>query len=59
MTEEDRQILLGALTTLGCALTDHSHIWTDGERNIYEQAIKILGVDPGPDLRPLLSDLDE
>jgi hypothetical protein len=38
LREEDRQLVLGALDTLGCALADHSHTWTEGEREIYEQA---------------------
>lgn len=44
LSEDDRQIVLGALDTLGCALADRSHTWTEGEREIYEQALQLLGV---------------
>jgi len=32
----------GALQTLGNALTEHSHQWTEGERAVFEQADDIL-----------------
>ena len=32
------QLMLGALDSLGVALTEHGHMWTVGEREIYEQA---------------------
>lgn len=35
-------LLLGALDSLGVALTEHHHQWTDGERAIYEEAVRIL-----------------
>lgn len=43
LSEEDRQLVLGALDSLGLALTEHGHTWTEGEREIYEQAVAILG----------------
>lgn len=42
MTTENRKLVLGALDTLGSALADHRHQWTDGERAIYEEAVKVL-----------------
>src|SRR5437588_12089858 len=42
ISESDRQIMLGALDSLGVALADHDHEWTVGERTIYEEAIKLL-----------------
>jgi hypothetical protein len=45
MTEGDCQIVIGALDSLGVALTDKKHQWTEGERAIYEKAIEIaLGI---------------
>lgn len=35
-------LVLGALDSLGIALTQHGHVWTVGERAIYEAAIEIL-----------------
>jgi hypothetical protein len=40
MTNEEIQLVIGALDTLGTALSDHGHVWTDGERAIYEEAIE-------------------
>ena len=42
ISEGDRQIIVGALDSLGVALADHDHEWTVGERTIYEEAIKLL-----------------
>jgi hypothetical protein len=42
MTEGDCQIVIGALDSLGVALTDKKHQWTEGERAIYEKAIEIV-----------------
>lgn len=42
ISEGDRQIVVGALDSLGVALADHDHEWTVGERTIYEEAIKFL-----------------
>ena len=44
MNAIEKQIVIGALDTLGLALTDHSHEWTNGERAIYEEAIAALGI---------------
>jgi hypothetical protein len=38
----DDSLVLGALDSLGVALTNHNHQWTDGERAIYEEAAGIL-----------------
>lgn len=48
LTEDDRQIILGALDSLASALADHAHTWTDGERAIYEQACRLLGATADP-----------
>ena len=42
MAEADRQLVLGALDSLGVALAEHDHEWTVGERTIYEEAIKVI-----------------
>lgn len=44
MSDEDKQLILGALDSLGVALAGHHHVWTDGERAIYEEAVQLLGV---------------
>jgi hypothetical protein len=45
MTEGDCRIVIGALDSLGVALADKKHQWTEGERAIYEKAIEIaLGI---------------
>lgn len=46
ITETDKQILLGALDTLGTALASHNHTWSTGERTIYEEATKIVAAEP-------------
>lgn len=43
MTDEDKFLILGALDSLGTALAEYDHVWTDGEREIYEQACALLG----------------
>ena len=42
ISESDRQLILGALDSLGVSLADHDHEWTVGERTIYEEAINLL-----------------
>lgn len=42
MSEEDKNIILGALDSLAVKLSDYSHVWTEGERCIYEEAIRII-----------------
>jgi hypothetical protein len=37
LSESDRQIILGALDSLGAALAEHDHEWSVGERTIYEE----------------------
>lgn len=41
-TEEERQLILGALDSLGVALADHGHEWSEGERTIYEMAVECV-----------------
>src|SRR6266403_2447213 len=48
VSESDRQLVLGALDSLGVSLADHDHEWTVGERTIYEEAIKILTASSTP-----------
>ena len=43
MPEEDVNLVLGALDSLGTSLADHDHQWTEGERVIYEEACRVLG----------------
>lgn len=42
ITLDEASKILGALDTLGAALSEHDHQWTDGERTIYEQSLDIL-----------------
>lgn len=42
LTSVQRQSILGMLDMLGCALADHKHTWTDGERASYEQTLETL-----------------
>jgi hypothetical protein len=46
INESDRQLILGALDSLGVALADYDHEWTVGERTIYEEAINLLTASP-------------
>lgn len=46
---EQRQLILGALDSLAAALADHDHHWTEGEREIYEQAVAVVAGEPGDD----------
>lgn len=38
----DLLLIQGALDSLGVALADHGHTWTDGEREIYDQATELI-----------------
>lgn len=42
LTAEELSMIRGALDSLGVVLTDYEHTWTEGEKEIYEQAIKLL-----------------
>ncbi|MEO8439086.1 MAG: hypothetical protein ABI540_02580 [Spartobacteria bacterium] len=42
ISESDRQLILGALDSLGVALADHDHEWSAGECAIYEEAVRIM-----------------
>lgn len=46
--EADKHIILGAIDSLGMALVAHNHKWSTGERAIYEEATKVLGVKLDP-----------
>ncbi len=43
LNEIDAGIIQGALDSLGCALADHDHVFTEGERAIFERASELLG----------------
>jgi hypothetical protein len=38
----DIDIVIGALDSLGVALADHDHQWSEGEKAIYEESITIM-----------------
>jgi hypothetical protein len=42
MSDKDKQLIIDALDTLACILTDYNHQWTDEERQLYEKAISLL-----------------
>jgi hypothetical protein len=46
MTRDHKNLILGALDSLALALAEHDHIWTQGERAIYEEATVMLGAEP-------------
>jgi hypothetical protein len=39
---DDANMVIGALDSLGVALADHDHQWTEGELAIYEKAVEIV-----------------
>lgn len=43
LVRPDFLLIQGALDSLGVALTEHHHKWTDGERAIYEEATRLVG----------------
>ena len=48
LDEDDRNLILGALDSLGVSLTNHDHQWTPGEVAIYEEAIGLLKIKHKP-----------
>ena len=42
VTEDEANLITGALDSLGVALADHGHEWTEGERCIYEAAVECV-----------------
>ena len=48
LTEEELNLVLGALDSLAMALTNYGHTWTEGERAIYEESTLVLGVERPP-----------
>ncbi len=42
MERENIALVIGALDSLGLALANHDHQWTEGERAIYDLSIEIL-----------------
>ena len=42
LDEMERQLVFGALDSLGVTLSDHDHEWTEGERAIYEAAVECI-----------------
>lgn len=45
-------VAIHALDALGLALSNHGHHWTERERTLYEQAIKILRANVSDNTRP-------
>lgn len=43
LSPDERNLILGALDSLAVALAEHGHEWTVGEREIYVQAVSLLG----------------
>lgn len=46
--ERQRKPIVEALDALGLALTNYKHQWTDEERRLYDNAIKLLTTTPDP-----------
>lgn len=44
-SRDDTLLVIGALDSLAVALSDCGHVWTEGEREIYEQALTILNTE--------------
>lgn len=42
LSSEECSFVLGALDTLASKLADYGHTWTEGERALYEEALKLL-----------------
>lgn len=42
MRIEDLVLIKGALDTLAVCLADYEHVWSDGEKEIYDQSIELL-----------------
>lgn len=40
-----QNIIIKALDALGLALSNHDHVWTDEERQLYESAVAIASDD--------------
>ena len=57
MNPDDIRMCLGALDTLGVALSQHRHRWTAGERAIFEDAVNCLRAQLN--LPPLASSQDD
>ena len=49
ITKEQASLIQGALDSMGVALTNYGHKWSDGERAIYEQATSVLAYGSGND----------
>ncbi len=44
LPSREKQLIIGALDSLGLALANENHNWSEGEKVIYEEAIKALGI---------------
>ncbi len=42
LSEQNRLMILGALDSLGVALSEHGHEWSEGEKTIYEMSVEAL-----------------
>lgn len=49
LTFDERMTLLVALDTLSCALEGHGHHWTEDEREVFEQALSVVGILNSPE----------
>jgi hypothetical protein len=53
LTELDRNLVLGCIDTMSQALALHDHVWNEGERAIFEQALLLIrGPAPRFELAP-------
>jgi hypothetical protein len=52
LNEIDAGIVQGALDTLGSALADHDHVWSEGEKTIFESATILLGTESCCSFKP-------
>jgi len=46
INDQKRLAILGALDDMAVKLARYNHTWTEGERALYEDALKYLGVKP-------------
>lgn len=49
LDELSLQLVVGAIETMGVLLADYGHSWSEGERALYEEALRVLGVEDDPE----------
>ena len=42
MSNKEAELMRATLDLMAVALTEHDHVWTDEERQMYEKAIRIV-----------------